>query len=100
MNAATQPTAPKFKGFTLEQWTAVPDQLFDELLAALSGNELKLLLYIIRRTSGFGKAIDTISLRQMLQGITRKNGKRLDGGVGIKSKTTLLRALRTLSGLL
>jgi hypothetical protein len=28
----------------------VPDQLFDELLVELSGAELKVLLYIIRRT--------------------------------------------------
>jgi len=63
----------------------------------LSGNELKVLLYIIRRTSGFSKSSDTISIRQMLQGIVCKNGKRLDGGVGVKSKTTLLKVLRTLS---
>jgi len=86
-----------FTGFQLEKWTPVPDQLFDELLCVLSGNELKVLLYIIRRTSGFSKVSDTISIRQMLHGIVCKNGKRLDGGVGIKSKTTLLRVLRSLS---
>ncbi len=84
-----------FTGFTSPNTTPVPDQLFDELLTVLSGNELKVLLYIIRRTFGFKKQRDHISLNQMLRGIQRKDGKALDGGVGL-SKPTLLNALQTL----
>jgi len=74
----------------------VPDQLFDEHLAFLSGAELKVLLYIIRRTFGFKKDADSISISQMLGGIEKKDGSRLDWGVGL-SKPTLLQALRSLA---
>jgi len=73
----------------------VPDQLFDELLVELSGAELKALLYITRRTFGFKRESDAISLSQMLSGITTKDGRVLDRGVGI-SKPSLLSALRSL----
>jgi hypothetical protein len=73
----------------------VPDQFFDEHLAFLSGAEIKVLLYIVRRTFGFKKDADNISLSQMLQGIVTRDGRRLDYGVGL-SKKTLLQALRDL----
>ncbi|MCC6611831.1 MAG: replication protein [Anaerolineae bacterium] len=84
-----------FQGFSAPNTTPVPDQLFDELLTRLSGGELKVLLYIIRRTFGFKKAQDSISLNQMLHGIQRQDGSVLDSGVGL-SKPTLLSALRSL----
>ena len=46
----------KFSGFVCPTTTPVPDQLFDELLHRLSGAELKVLLYIVRRTFGFKKS--------------------------------------------
>lgn len=87
---------PSFKGFSSPTTTPVPDALFDELLTELSGSELKVVLYIIRRTFGFKKTSDTISLKQMLHGITKKDGTPLDRGVGIRSKTTLLKVLNDL----
>jgi hypothetical protein len=51
-----------FKGYSSPNYTPVPDELFDEQLPDLSGAELKLLLYIIRRTFGFKKESDNISL--------------------------------------
>ena len=92
----TSPTEEyRFTGFAFPTTTPVPDQLFDELLSILSGAELKVLLYIIRRTFGFKKESDDISLNQMLNGIVRKDGTVLDQGVGL-SKPTLLGALRSL----
>ena len=85
----------KFNGFRTPKYTQVPDQLFDELLAELLGTELKALLYIMRRTFGFKKDSDAISLSQMLRGITTKDGTVLDRGAGL-SKPTLLKALRSL----
>jgi hypothetical protein len=85
----------KFEGFDSPKYTQVPDQLFDELLTQLTGAELKVLLYIIRRTFGFKKDADSISLSQLMYGITTKDGRILDSGVGI-SKPTLLSALRSL----
>lgn len=85
----------KFSGFRFPSYTQVPDQLFDELLPILSGGELKALLYICRRTFGFKRESDNISLNQMLNGITKEDGTQLDLGTGL-SRPTLLRALKSL----
>src|SRR5215213_7430532 len=87
---------PKFEGFRFPTTTPIPDEIFDDLMAELSGAELKVLLYICRRTFGFKKESDNISINQMLRGITKRDGSRLDGGVGL-SKPTLLRAIKTLT---
>jgi hypothetical protein len=92
---APRAAPPPFRGFTSPNYTPVPDELFDELLVELSGAELKAVLYIIRRTFGFKRESDTISLSQMLGGIRTRDGRVLDRGVGL-SKKTLLLALRSL----
>ncbi|MEZ4530527.1 MAG: replication protein [Thermomicrobiales bacterium] len=85
----------RFAGVTSPNTTQVPDQYLDELLPILSGGELKVLLYITRRTFGFKKASDNISLSQMLNGIRTQDGRQLDSGVGL-TKKTLLQAIRSL----
>ncbi len=84
-----------FQGYSSPNYTPVPDELFDEQLTILSGAELKVLLYIIRRTFGFKKETDNISLNQLLNGITTREGEILDKGTGL-SKKTLLEAIRSL----
>jgi len=84
-----------FRGFRSPTYTQVPDELFDELLPELSGAELKVLLYIIRRTFGFKRDRDSISLSQMLHGVQSRSGEVFDRGAGV-SKPTLLHALRSL----
>jgi hypothetical protein len=84
-----------FKGYTKPNYTPVPDELFDEQLPDLSGAELKVLLYIIRRTFGFKKERDNISLNQLLHGITTKEDVVLDRGTGL-SKKTLLETIKNL----
>jgi phage replication O-like protein O len=79
----------EFKGFTLPTYTQVPDDLFDFLLPTLNEAELKVLLYIIRRTLGFKKHQDQISLSQI------EKGTKHDRGVGL-SKRTIIRALQSL----
>src|SRR6266516_5042669 len=88
-------TTIQFKGFVSPRYTQVPDELFDDLMSHLSGAELKVLLYIIRRTFGFKKDSDNISLNQMLHGITTKEGEVLDRGTGL-SKKTLLETIKSL----
>ncbi len=88
---STQP----FEGYAGPNFTPIPDQLFDEQLVDLSGAELKVLLYIMRRTFGFKRDADAISLSQMLNGIVTKDGRILDRGTGL-SKPTLLQAFRSL----
>src|SRR5215217_706545 len=84
-----------FRGYAGPNYTPVPDELFDEQLPDLSGAELKVLLYVIRRTFGFKRDSDTISLSQMLNGLRARDGRRLDRGVGL-SKKTLLLAIKSL----
>ena len=77
----------RFKGFLSPRYTQVPNELFDELMVHLSGAELKVLLYIIRRTFGFKKDSDNISLRQICHGITTRDGEILDKGRGLSLST-------------
>lgn len=85
-----------FDGFEQSNTTPVPDVLFDELLPHLGYAELKVLLYIIRRTRGFKKHTDPISFNQFLRGITTRDGRVLDRGCGIKDRTSLSQALKSL----
>lgn len=85
----------RFQGFSYPTTTPVPDLLFDHVMQALNEGELKVLLYIIRRTFGFKKQSDDISLAQMVEGIVTKEGKILDRGAGL-SKKTVMAALRSL----
>ena len=85
-----------FPGFRSPTTTPVPDELFDHLLHTLSGAELKVTMYIVRRTFGFKKDQDDISLSQMIGGIVTKEGKVLDHGTGL-SKDSVTKAVKTLA---
>ena len=55
-----------------------------------------MVLYIIRRTFGFKKTEDQISLKQLQFGITkRQDGEQLDRGTGM-AKSSILVALKSL----
>jgi hypothetical protein len=84
-----------FPGFQFPNTTQIPNDVFDTLMSHLFGGELKVLLYICRRTFGFRKDSDSISLTQIAQGITTKAGRVLDQGTGL-SKRQVQRALRVL----
>ncbi len=80
-----QSQAP-FKGYAGPNYTPVPDELFDEQLPDLSGAELKVLLYIMRRTFGFKRDSDNISISQMLNGLRSRNNYQMDRGVGLEQE--------------
>jgi len=80
----------RFTGFRLPNYTQVPDELFDKLLPDLVESELKVLLYIVRRTLGFKKRLDAISLKQLEKGIPGK-----DRGAGI-GRRQIIRCLKCL----
>ncbi len=84
-----------FDGFEPANTVPVPDVLFDELLSVLSGAEIKVMLYIIRRTLGFKKSTDAISLTQFEKGIVTKDNHVLDKGCGL-SRETICKALDSL----
>ena len=79
----------RFKGFCRPNTTPTPDELFDVFLTELTHAELKILLYIIRRTFGFKKDVDSISLNQISNGIVTKAGKQLDRGAGVDRRTAM-----------
>lgn len=80
------PATGRFLGFQSPTYTPVPDELFDELLPELGEAELRVLLYIIRRTFGFKRDRDAISLSQMVDGIRLRDGRVLDRGTGMSRR--------------
>ena len=52
-------------GFTPPNYTQTPNEIFDELLKTLGFAELKVLMVIIRKTFGWHKVRDRISLTQL-----------------------------------
>ncbi len=92
MTRSKATTAFTYKGFSSLNGTIVPDDVFDVLAPELNEAELRVLLYIVRRTFGFKKDNDNISLRQMVEGITTKDGRVLDRGTGM-SKSAVARGL-------
>jgi phage replication O-like protein O len=92
MTTANQATFP---GFPFPNTTQIPNDVFDTLMPSLSGGELKVLLYICRRTFGFQKEHDRISLAQISKGITTKTGRALDHGTGL-CKRHVINALKAL----
>jgi hypothetical protein len=83
MNESSTSAPAQFRGFTKPNYTQVPNELFDELLPLLSESELKVLLYVMRRTFGFQKSADAISINQMIDGITTRDGTVVDRGTGL-----------------
>jgi phage replication O-like protein O len=75
--------------------TQIPDVILDQWMADLSGAELKVVLYVARRTFGFGKESDNISLNQIASGIKKRDGTILDRGTGL-SVSSVARAVKTL----
>jgi phage replication O-like protein O len=92
MVTANQATFP---GFPFPNTTQIPNDVIDSLMPSLSGGELKVLLYICRRTFGFQKDSDRISLAQIAHGITTRTGKVLDHGTGL-CKRHVITALKAL----
>ncbi len=77
-------------------WTEMPNWILDEAAPTLDGAPLKVLLYIARRTRGFHRESDAISLDQFTGGIVTHDGRQLDRGCGVRSRTTVLKALAEL----
>lgn len=65
----------------------VPNYFLDFQLITFTHAELKVILYINRRTTGFQKRFDAISYSQFVGGICSKDGHRLDYGTGLSRKS-------------
>jgi len=77
--------------------TQIPNVLLDIVIPQISEAEGKCLLYICRRTYGFHKERDRISLSQFVDGIKNRDGKQLDCGAGV-SRPAVVEALKNLIG--
>lgn len=84
----------KFLGFSEPNYTQIPNIIIDKIMPFLTGNEFKVLTYIARRTLGFHKVQDSISLSQLVSGIKR-NGRVVNYGTRL-SKATVARCLNSL----
>ena len=76
------------------RFTMTPNELLDHHMALLSPTEFKIVMYVVRRTIGFGRDGDAISIAQMADGL-RDDGTILDRGTG-ESRATIKRALAAL----
>ena len=76
-------------------FTQIPNIVLDDIMADLNESELKVLLYICRRTYGFHKEKDAISLSQLTEGIV-VGGEKLDKGTGL-SKRAVISAVSSLT---
>jgi hypothetical protein len=78
-----------YPGLSNPNWTQIPDEVLDFMLPALSGAEVKVLLYILRRTYGFKRDADRITLTQLCSGIRRHDGSHLDYGTGLSRRAVI-----------
>ena len=87
-----------FEGFEQEPSTWDFPMVINGWAHKLSGAAFKVLWYILRHTYGWQKDSDTISYIQFQYGIKRKDGTWLDRGTGLRSKTSISKALLELLG--
>jgi len=92
-----------FGGVDTLNGTQIPDAYFDEVMAPLGPSAFTVLMYVARRTFGFKRHSDQISLDQICHGIVTaevrdadgaviKPARRLDHGTGL-AKSTVVRTL-------
>lgn len=72
-----------------------PNIYVDKYMSFLTNNELRVLIYMMRRIFGFHKRQDNISLSQITEGIVTMQGERLDYGAGLSRPA----AVKAISGL-
>lgn len=88
--------AERKTGVIIPNSTQVPNEIIDKYLKDLTGAELKVLLYLIRKTFGYNKKDgDRISLSQISNGVKSKSGKIIDRGTGLSTRTAI-RAIKFL----
>lgn len=77
-------------------FTQIPNWILDDVMHDLEPCELKVLMYIMRRTYGFQKNSDRIAISQIMNGI--KSGDNvLDRGTGL-GKMSVVKAIKQLQG--
>ncbi len=70
-----------FGGVETLNGTQIPDAYFDEVMAPLGPSAFTVLMYVARRTFGFKRHSDQISLDQICHGIVAGEVRDADGTV-------------------
>lgn len=78
----------KFSGFNdpEENWVKLPKAIYDNLDRFSSGAELKVVLYVLRHTWGYGDDYKAMSVTEICEGRRRKDGTHIDAGTGLQAQ--------------
>lgn len=76
-------------------YTQFPNYVLDWVLAELNLSETRVYLYVLRRTFGFHRSYERITIDQFVNGKKDTDGKKLDRGAGI-SRIAVRAALKSL----
>lgn len=76
--------------------TRIPDAYFDWIAPHLKDASARVLLFLMRRTYGWRKDADTISISQFCEGFKNADGSQSHFGTGLTRKSVVL-AIRDLS---
>ncbi|OGC90207.1 MAG: hypothetical protein A2W25_15495 [candidate division Zixibacteria bacterium RBG_16_53_22] len=73
-----------FQGFNepKENWSKLPHEFINALPLVSSESELKVILYILRHTWGYGDSEKKITLDEFANGRKRRDGTHIDNGTG------------------
>lgn len=90
------PQEKPFTGFVnpKQNWSRLPHQLINALPTFSSMAEIVVVLYILRHTWGYKDKRKRITLDEFEHGRKRKNGTRIDAGVGM-SKPSIVSGLKS-----
>lgn len=72
-------------------FTAIPNEVFDKHMRSLSGSELKVLLVVCRKTIGFHKDTDSISISQIEEMAGISNRSAIDAVNALVEKNILMK---------
>lgn len=81
------PQWDQFPGLYPPLYTQTPDAFFDWVAPFLPEIELRVLIYLIRRTLGFKKQGDQVTIDQIAGGIVTREGARLDWGTQLGERS-------------
>jgi len=91
----------KFPGFPKDlngrYWTY--PKIMDSFWCQLTGSEQKVLDFILRRTFGWRKTEDRISISQFKNGIKTRDGRWIERGTGLKKDATIIKAYNRIAEL-
>jgi hypothetical protein len=87
----TSEASSRFKGFATpkENWSKLPHEMIEAMPFVETVGELKVILYILRHTWGFQDEDKKITLDEFEHGRRRRNGSRIDNGLGLTRPTII-----------